>query len=120
MLIETNGCDNTSLLVRYDEYWPYSSTLVIYYHIRERERVLYEEHLVTTSVERWLQYDFLLHPLPGLHEVCVQMTSTPHLLQRLCRVIVNHSECPYPQINNSTVYISLTTYIIVLLSYFQR
>ncbi|CAJ0592872.1 unnamed protein product [Cylicocyclus nassatus] len=93
---KTNGCDQASVLARFDEYWPYSSSVDLHYFIRDGRRILYEGHLVTTSVERWLQYDFALRPQPGVHEICAQIIGLPHIRHRVCHVVVDRLECPFP------------------------
>ncbi|KAK6729423.1 hypothetical protein RB195_006464 [Necator americanus] len=78
----TNGCDRASLLVRLDEYWPYSSTVALHYYVRDGRRISYDGHLITASVERWLQHDFALQAEPGIHEICAQMVGKPHIRHR--------------------------------------
>ncbi|VDP34326.1 unnamed protein product [Heligmosomoides polygyrus] len=71
----TNGCDAASLLVHFDEHWPFLSTVVVYYYVRDGPRISHDSHLVTASVQRWLQHEFNLSPQPGAHEVCAQVTA---------------------------------------------
>ncbi|VDL77488.1 unnamed protein product [Nippostrongylus brasiliensis] len=113
----TNGCNAASLLVRFDEYWPFASTVVAYYYIKNGSRISHEAHLVTSSVERWLQHDFDLKPDPGVHEVCAQIIRQPELRHQVCRVIVDRLECPFPEQNRvpplhfSLFYISFAFFI---------
>ncbi|EYC29279.1 hypothetical protein Y032_0006g2882 [Ancylostoma ceylanicum] len=97
----TNGCDQASLLARFDEYWPYSSTVALHYIVRDGRRISHEDHLITTSVERWLQHDFALHPQPGIHEICAQIIGKPHIRHRVCRIVVDRLECPFPQTSHA-------------------
>ncbi|KAJ1362081.1 hypothetical protein KIN20_021497 [Parelaphostrongylus tenuis] len=116
---KTNGCEDASLLVRYEEHWPYSSTLIIHYYIRDYHRIVHEEHLVTANVDRWLQHDFVLHPKLGVHEVCAQMTDKPRNRHRVCRIVVNRMECPFPKWNHATISLPSLVHVLVFLFFRQ-
>lgn len=98
----TNGCDAASLLVHFDEHWPFLSTVVVYYYVRDGPRISHDSHLVTASVQRWLQHEFNLSPQPGAHEVCAQITGRPDIRQRVCRMVVDRLQCPFPRMSSAT------------------
>ncbi|XGW25088.1 hypothetical protein V3C99_006478 [Haemonchus contortus] len=99
----TDGCEDASLLIRFHEYWPLTSTITIYYYIKDGQRISYDSHLVTASVNGWLQQDFSLIPEPGIHEVCVKLNGQPEIRHRVCRVVVDRAECPFPQSSNAAI-----------------
>ncbi|KAK5964679.1 hypothetical protein GCK32_021731, partial [Trichostrongylus colubriformis] len=115
----TDGCEEASLLVRFHEYWPFTSTVVIHYYVKDGQRISYDSHLVTADVEKWLEHDFKLKAEPGVHEVCVQMSGRPEIRHRVCRVVVDRMQCPFPQSSTSTSMVPAVI-CLVLLSFLLR
>lgn len=103
------NCETTSALIQVDRHWVPLTSLTVFYRITHNHQKVplvpfpqirvqvFSQLLSAEMVDRWLQLDFALHPHPGLHEICVQLSSSavPSLRQKLCRTILDQQDCPF-------------------------